>query len=155
MSEATRSIALQHAVQVAAGEGADAVIALAHKFHAFILHDVQPTVPAGPTIAKGADKPATPAKVVAPKPAKAAAAPAVSEEELVAKAIAEGAAKAEADGEVTKEDVGKAIAEMLGANKRAEAVALLKSFNASSASGVPPGRYAEFVEKAQGILLGA
>ena len=151
MSEATRAVALQHAVATAAGEGVDAVLEAAHKFHAFMVSDTHPTAPATPaTPAKPAATPAKPAAKAATKPAK-------SEEQIVAEAVAKGAAEAEAaaDAAPTKEDVGKAIQSMLQANKRAEAVALLKEYNASSASGVPPGSYAEFIDKVQGILLGA
>ena len=86
-------------------------------------------------------KPATPA---ATKPA--ATKPAAKTEEQLSD---------EATG-ATKEAVGKAVEAMLSANKRKEAIALMKEVKADplSVSGIPESAYEAFLEGAEAILLG-
>jgi hypothetical protein len=96
-------------------------------------------------------KPATPAatKPAATKPAAtkpAATKPAAKTEEQLSD---------EATG-ATKEAVGKAVEAMLSANKRKEAIALMKEVKADplSVSGIPESAYEAFLEGAEAILLG-
>jgi hypothetical protein len=55
----------------------------------------------------------------------------------------------------TREDVGKAVESMLAANKRKEAVALMKEFGATSVSSLDAAKYAAFLEGAEAILMAA
>jgi hypothetical protein len=159
MSQATRCVALQNAVAIAAHTKTSdvaAVLAIAEQMHTFLNSDeVQQIVPAGTPAA--APKPAAPAPVAAPKnpvgrPPKAK--PAKTEEQLVAEATAAAAAEAEADDSpvATKEDAGKALNALLSANLRAQAVALLKKFGAASLSLIPADKYGEFVAEANALL---
>lgn len=142
MSEATRAVALTEAVKVAsAAQTFDDVLTLAEQYHQFLVSDA--AVPAGttsdvqkPTTKLAATKPAT--KLAAIKPAPK------TEEQVVADAAEAGAG----DEGPTEEKVGKAIADLLAANKRKEAVALLKKFGATSKSTLKPEHYADFLEEA-------
>jgi hypothetical protein len=159
MSEATRSAALAHAVATHGGDGHEVVLKAAKAFDAFI---------AGTTADKPAATVSTPSKSAAAaatkppatKPAATTKKPAVSEEEVVARANKKAAAEAEAEPEaeasegMTLEQVEGLIADLLGANLRKQAVALLAEFGAKSASGVPEDDRAAFAEKAQDLLLG-
>lgn len=163
MSEATRSAALLHATAVHAGEGHEAVLVAAKKFDAFLTGGTA-TEAADKPAAKPAAKPATTAKPAA-KPAAKKAPPADEgdEEGTVTKATRRAAAAAEADepeegaegDEVTQEQVETAIADLLGANLRKQAVALLGEYGAKSASGVKAEDRAEFVQRASDLLLGS
>lgn len=55
----------------------------------------------------------------------------------------------------TKVQVGEAVEKMLGANKRDEAVALMKTFKAASVSTLKESDYAAFLEGADAILMTA
>lgn len=153
----TRAQALAAAIQTLGGSaGADEVLIAAVKFEAFltgVLTGVQtaetPQQPAG------SKKPATGAK----KPTK-------SEEEVVKAALEKQRAEAEAagadgndgdeptgDAELTEdEDVRAVIARMLAANKRKEAIALLKKFGAASAKGVKAADITKFIAAALKIV---
>jgi hypothetical protein len=150
MSE--RVIALQQAVIHFEKHGGN-VIATAETFLTFLLG--QPTSIALPNAN------ATAAKQVATKESVKTKKPAKSEEQLVAEAAARVAAtEAAADAEeaptgATKEAVGKAVEAMLKANKRKEAVALLKKFGAESVSSLAATNYDAFVEEADGVLMSA
>jgi hypothetical protein len=157
MSEASREKALAHAVATHGGDGHEVVLKAAAKFAQFIEGtDAPPAKPAAvSTPAKSAATAATKPPVAATKK------PVVSEEEVVKTATKKAAAKAEAEepeaavGEGPKlEEVEAAISELLGANLRKQAVALLAEFGAKSASGVPEDDRAAFLEKAQDLLLG-
>lgn len=94
----------------------------------------------------------TPAAAPAAKPAK-------TEEQLAAETLArvaatEAATEAEETG-ATKEQAGEALNELLKANKKAQAIALLKKFGAASLSGIPADKYGEFIEQANDVLLSA
>jgi len=158
MSEATRERAMHHAVAVCQADGVEAVLEAAVKFNAFLEGDATGTTK--PAATKPATtKPATtkPAATKASKPA------AETEETVVRKATSKAAAAAEADDageeggegeEVTQEAVETIIADLLGANLRKQAVALLAEYGAKSASGVKAGDRAEFVQRAGDLLLG-
>ena len=106
MSQEIREKALSAAVATAAESGADAVIAAAKQFEAYILGTAKSATPAA----------AKPAATTAAKPA--------------------AAKKAEVDPDA-KKLVGDKVNELLRANKREEAVALLGSFDgAQSATGI-------------------
>jgi hypothetical protein len=172
MSEATRTAALSHAVATHGPVGDySVVLTSAEAFHAFILKDAGPapkaSTPARAPAAAAEGKPA-PAAAAAPTPAqKLAAQKAATAKAAAAKAAAAAAASAEdtaaeegtaEGGELdpnSLEAVEAIIADMLSANARKKAVALLAEYNAKSASGVPEESRAEFIEKAQNILLGA
>jgi hypothetical protein len=158
MSEATRSAALAHAVATHGGDGHEVVLKAAKAFNAFIEGTTADKPAAVSTPAKSAAAAATKPPATT-KPA-ATKKPAVSEEEVVSRATKKAAAEAEAEPETTDEEgptlekVEAAIADMLGANLRKQAVALLAEFGAKSASGVPEDDRAAFLEKAQDLLLG-
>ena len=106
MSQEIREKALSAAVATAAESGADAVIAAARYFEAYILGTAKSATPAA----------AKPAATTAAKPA--------------------AAEKAKVDPDA-KKLVGDKVNELLRANKREEAVALLGSFDgAQSATGI-------------------
>ena len=122
MSQAIREKALSAAVTVAGAQGEDAVISAAKAFAAYIIGGTAPA--AKPAAAKPEAKPA------AAKPAAKPAAPAAKP------ATPKPAAKPEVDPDA-KKLVGDKVNEMLRANKRDEAVALLASFDgAQSATGI-------------------
>lgn len=161
MSEATRAIALQHAVQHHAGKVTDAgnVVDTAHRFLNFI----------DPVSAEATDpapaKPATAARLAAaasakPPAAKPAAAvakkPSKTEDQLAKEAIDKAAAEAEAETEgPTKEAIGQAVEDLLKANLRTQAVALLKKHGAKSVSEVPEESYQDFIDEANTLLMSA
>ncbi len=145
-------------------DGHETVLTAAKKFDAFL------TGGAGEATDKPAAKPAA-TKPAATKPAatKPAAkkAPVVEEEEgdgeeaVVTKATRKAAAAVEEEEageegeEVTAEQVETVIADLLGANLRKQAVALLGEYGAKSASGVKAGDRVAFYEQAQTLLLGS
>jgi hypothetical protein len=137
MSEASRAIALQHAVALHHGSGDhDEALFTAQAFHDFIVGN-----------AGAATQSAEPVKVLekkkaAPKPAKVA--PPVVEED------AEPAVD-----EVSKEQVGEVIEAMLNANMRKQAVELFAKYKAKSLSGVKPEDYAALKQDADDLLLNA
>lgn len=154
----TRVIALNLAVTMvnASQLSASEVLNVAGEFTAFLTapqtsetSDPEPTPetprrgPGRPPKAKAAE--AAPAAKPAPKPA----APEQSEEAIVQQAVETAAAQATT---VDKAAVSKVVADLLAANKRNEAVNLLKQFGASSVSGIAEKDYAAFVEKAAAIL---
>lgn len=161
MSIETRIKALEHAVAVATQQGVDAVLTAAGKFHAFLEGTEVKVAAAATTLVKGtaavaADKAAA-TKAAAAKPAvKAAAkaAPVKTEEQLAQEVVDAGvAADAAADvGEdlaALKARAGKLVADLLAANKRDVAVALLKKFGAKSISGVPDDDLPAFLEEGE------
>ena len=125
MSQEIREKALSAAVATAAESGADAVIAAAKQFEAYILGTAKVATPAAAKpAATTAAKPPVAAKPAAAKPAATTAAKPVA------------AKKAEVDLDA-KKLVGDKVNELLRANKREEAVALLGSFDgAQSATGI-------------------
>lgn len=172
MSEATRTAALAHAVTTHAptGEGPAVVLTTAEAYHTFIMKDLG----AAPKTATPAKTPAAAAEGrVAPAAVPDAAAKLAAAKAAAAKAAAKATAAAAAaksaedaavetgtsgEGELdpnSLEAVEAIIADMLSANARKKAVALLAEYSAKSASGVPEESRAEFIEKAQNILLGA
>ena len=130
MSQEIREKALSAAVATAAESGADAVIAAAKQFEAYILGTA--TTAAKPAAAKPAA--AKPAATTAAKPA--AAKPAAAKPAAATAAKPAATKKAEVDPDA-KKLVGDKVNELLRANKREEAVALLGSFDgAQSATGI-------------------
>ena len=124
---AIRAIALSEAVKT--GALAADVIGIAQTFFSFLIADV----PASADVAKPkAEKPAKVVKAVEPK--------------VETPAIVEGP---------TKADVGTAVEKMLGANKRTEAVALMKKFGAASVSTLKETDYEAFIAAADAILMTA
>jgi hypothetical protein len=166
MSDATRAVALTEAGKLGLGTYPE-VLQAATAYNGFLTADSTPaaaaTTKAAATPAKAATtaKPATPAKAAttvkkavtkATNPEDAAAA-----EGLEAAAAADAEADAEAetvdDGEIpeSKEGVQAIIAKLLEANLRAEAIKLLKKFNAASATSVKEKDYGKFI--AAGVAL--
>lgn len=145
MSEATRAVALTEAVKVAsAAQTFDDVLTLAEQYHQFLVSDAAAPAGTKPAADKpAATKPTTTAKGATTKPTTIKP-PAKPEEQVVADAVEVGAS----DEGPTEEKVGKAIADLLAANKRKEAVALLKKFGATSKSTLKPEYYADFLEEA-------
>lgn len=164
MSEATRAVALQHAVVHHAGKAdAAAIVLTAATFHSFINGNEEAVpAPAKPaTVARlaAAAGAKAPALTTNPKATAAKKPPAKSEDQLAQEAIDKATAEAEAgDGETggaTRDQIGKAVEDLLKANLRTGAVALLKKFGAKSVSEVPEESYDDFMEEANGLLLGA
>jgi hypothetical protein len=154
MSEVTRERAMHHAVAVCQADGVDAVLEAAAKFNAFIEGGPTDEAPAKP-----AAKPAAKAATTKPATTKASKPAAESEETVVRKATTKAAAAAEEEeagegDETTQEAVETIIADLLGANLRKQAVALLSEYGAKSASGVKAADRAEFVQRAGDLLLG-
>ena len=124
MSQEIREKALGAAVTVAGSLGDDAVVEAAKKFATFLLGGAQVSAPAKVPAQPAATKTATaPAKVAKPAAKPVETKPAASK-------------KDEVDPDA-KKMVGDKVNEMLKANKRDEAVALLASFaDATSATGI-------------------
>lgn len=118
------------------------------------------------TAGTNCNAPSTAVPTTAPAPAKRAerakrgekegpVKPAQSEEQLVTQATtaaAEAAEKADDKPVVSKQDVSAAVAKMLEANKRTDAISLLKKYGAQSVSGIHEADYAAFVADAQAIV---
>lgn len=138
MSEAIRIIALQEAVKhTQLGEDP---LTNARDFLAFLIGSSQ----------SGA-QPSVEPKPAKNKPGRPAKQPVKSEEELVKEAtVVEAEPTCDAP---TKEAIGLAVESMLKANKRKEAVALLKQFGAESVSGLAQDKYADFLDEAQTVLM--
>ena|ERR1017187_4456644 len=126
MSENNRAQALAGALTLNSNGTAEEVLATAEAFLAFL---------------SGEEAEATPVK--AAKPAKSPKSPPKPEPE-----------KDEAEA-VSKQLVGEAVEKLLGANKRAEAVALMKKFKATSVSSLDEKHYAAFLEEADALLMTA
>jgi outer membrane biosynthesis protein TonB len=142
MSQETRAVALAHAITFHAGKaGLAGVLEAATTFNNFLNADSGVVLP-NPVVAAEAEKPKAekPAKVKAEK-----AKPAPEPEPEVAD---------EPEGP-TKEDVGKSVEAMLAANKRKEAIALMKKFGATSVSSLDAKNYAAFLEESEAILMAA
>jgi hypothetical protein len=164
MSEATRAAALLHAANVHGADGHESVLEAAKKFNAF-LEGGTATADKPAATAKPAAKPAATAKPAAKPATKKAVVEdddEGGEEAVVTKATKKAAAAVEEeeeseDGgeEVTAEQVETVIADLLGANLRKQAVALLGEYGAKSASGVKAGDRVAFYEQAQTLLLGS
>ena len=162
MSDATRAVALTQAVHVVGSEGGNAVLDLALKFDAFLLGSDAPakvSVPGKePSKPAGTSKPAAGGK----KPAKTE--DDLAREHAAAQAAADEAADAETEGgeagteeeyPATKEGVQAVIAKLLQANKRKEAIALLKKFGAASATGVKTKDAAKFIAETLKVVAPA
>ncbi len=143
MSEQSRNLALEMAVRISKDEDSTCnILTAANSFYAFLqgTPDPQPS-------------PSIEVKPAKAKPGRPAKQPAKSEEELV-KEAAVVEAEPESDAP-TKEAIGLAVESMLKANKRKEAVALLKQFGAESVSGLAQDKYADFLDEAQTVLMSA
>lgn len=166
MSDATRAVALSEATKLGLGDAA-ATLTAAKAYNDFLTADNTPAAAAANPAPKttAAAKATTPAKAATPAktPAKKAVA-ATAEDAAAAEGLAAAAdADAEADeaeeaaqaddGEIpeTKEGVQAIIAKLLAANLRAEAIKLLKKFNAASATSVKEKDYGKFI--AAGVAL--
>lgn len=162
-----RSAALAGALQLAATNGspatAETVLTNARSLLSFLDGaDVTKSAPAG--------KPTAATKPTAAKPAGKKT---KTEDEAIRDALeAQKAADAEADAEVdaedeadtevdaepadefpaTKEGAQAVIAKLLQANKRKQAISLLKKFNAASATSIKEKDYAKFVNAAKAEL---
>lgn len=161
MSDATRAFALTEASKLNLPTYEEVLVAAA-AYDAF-MNASDDIVPAG-------TKPV--AKAVAAKPAAAAAKPVgkkagKSEEEVVKAALEAQRAEAEAaDGEggeegadepsdelpASKDGCQAAIARLLKANKRKEAISLLKKYGAASVSGIKSKDFAKFVAEASALV---
>jgi hypothetical protein len=141
MSQETRAVALAHAITFTAQVkgGIAAVLAAATDFNNFLNADSGVVLP-NPVVEAEKPKAEKPAKAKAEK-----AKPAPEPEPEVADEL-EGP---------TKEDVGKSVEAMLAANKRKEAIALMKKFGATSVSSLDAKNYAAFLEESEAILMAA
>lgn len=155
MSDATRAVALTQAVHVVGSEGGAAVLALAKSFDDFLLGDDKPAKVSTP--GKEPGKPATSAK-----PAAGGKKPVKTEDDLAREAATTATSEEEGEPETeaaagdeypaTKEGVQAVIAKLLQANKRKEAIALLKKFGAASATGVKTKDAAKFIAEALKVV---
>ncbi len=139
--------ALAAAVQAFTGQPENVIVDAANAFYGFLT---------GTTPAADAQK--APAKPGRPVKVAAAAAPAPEEKAaaaVVAKGAAATAAEDAAEGEPTTQQVGKAIADMIAANKKAECAALLSKYGAKSKSSLDPKNYSEFIADVESALLDA
>jgi len=135
MSE-LRQVALSAAIQIAPSQPADTVLGIATQVLAFLEGKTEKVVDA-PAKVKVAAKPTAP---------KAAAKPTAPKAE-------QPKTEEPATAGVTKEQASEALNELLKANKKAQAIELLKKFGAKNISTLAAEKYAEFVEAAEGILL--
>mgnify|MGYP005814760853 CR=1 FL=1 len=149
MSDATRAVALTQAVHVVGADGGQAVLDLAAKFDAFLLGSDAPAKVSTP-----AKEPAKPAARTAAKKTSAK-----TEDDLARDAASEAStdesepeAPAEQPYPPTSEGVQAVIAKMLQANKRKEAINLLKKFGAASATGVKAKDAAKFIAEALKVV---
>lgn len=150
MPVATRAVALQEAAKIVKS-GAE-ILALAEQFHAFIMKDEQ--IVTGPQLAAAvapalAQNLAEPAKKRGPgRP------PKVSEEEVVAQAIATATAKAEAeaDADIPQSEVVAVVEALLDAGKKDEAVSLFQIHGAKSLSSLAKADYGKFIAAAKQLL---
>jgi len=150
MSEATRCVALAEAVKFCAGAELSTAMQTAQAFFDFLNNESPKTMQTHSTPTTSAKTPAV------DKPKKDVAAKAAAKTEAVLKAEMMERVKATetAANVTTREMVGKAVENMLKANKREEAKGLLKQFGATSVSSVPEDDYEAFVLAADGILAG-
>jgi hypothetical protein len=145
---APRAIALQEANKLGLTD-ADSVLAAANAFVYFILAGElpassqglvppsPPTSPPPPTVSKKAPAPAP--KAAKPAAPKAATKPVEPEPETYSE---------------TETTVGSVVDRLLVAQKRDEAVKLLKDFGATSVSGVKAAKAADFIAQGLAILTG-
>ena len=98
---------------------------------------------------------ARPAGVATPVKAAAKAEPKASKPAAEPKPPVDEAAETEADEGDEGDTVGNVVSRLLKAQKRDEAVALLKKFGATSVSGVKKAKEAEFIAEGLGILIAA
>lgn len=160
MSDATRAVALSEAVKTFGGAQvtADQALSVAVHFDNFLNSVGETAAPVSSAAGKEPTK-VTTAGQGKKAPAVAAKKPAVSEDEVVRKALdAQRAADAAKDAEVeesaelTTDDVQAVIARCLAAGKRTEIVKVLKKYGASSATSVKKADIAKFVAEAKAIL---
>lgn len=143
----TRAVALQEASKLGLGD-AELTLKAAKAFDAFLNGGAQVT----PAVVSAAGK--EPAKPGRKKAATVAATP-EPESNPEDDAAAELAETEEDEAEVATDEIPPtlqgakdAVSLMLAANKRKEAVALLKKFSAASATSVKPKDYAKFIAAA-------
>lgn len=140
----TRAVALQEASKLGLGD-AELTLKAAKAFDAFLNGGAQVT----PAVVSAAGK--EPAKPGRKKAATVAATPEPESnpEDDAAAELAE-TEEDEATDEIppTLQGAKDAVSLMLAANKRKEAVALLKKFSAASATSVKPKDYAKFIAAA-------
>jgi hypothetical protein len=146
VSEATKAVALQHAVAIHGQIGDHApILATAKALDAF-MNSENPSGAA--KVATPAAKPATPTTTTK-APAKVAT-PAKTAPKKAAPPADDDAP--EADGP-TKEEVGESVQAMLDADRRDEAVALFAEYGGKSLSTVPPENYAALKQALDDALL--
>lgn len=135
MSEATKSMALSHAIALHGKSGAtpEDIIETAGTFHAFIAGADTPTKPAKPVKAA---TPATPTKPA--KPVKAA--PPADEDEDETEVDDEPDMEEDEDV-ITKEHVGEALAALIDNDQKDDAIAILKKHGAKSLSSLESKHY--------------
>lgn len=150
MSEATRVVALQAAIALAAkGAEAETVLTTAAEFEAFLSLS-------GDTPAKGAQKAAAPTKAATkpatkPVPAKKPTKPPVDDD---AEPEAEETTE-EGEGEegLTREEVGASVAKLLNNDMRDQAIALFKKYKAESLGSLKSEHFAAFKQDADDALM--
>ena len=142
MSQETRAVALAHAITFHAGKaGLAGVLEAATTFNNFLNADSGVVLP----------NPVVTAEAEAPAPKKAGRPPKAEKAE---KAAPEPEVEKEPEGP-TKEDVGKTVEAMLAANKRKEALDLMKKYKATSVSSLDASNYAAFIEDCESVLMSA
>ena len=145
MSQETRAVALAHAITFHAGKaGLAGVLEAATTFNNFLNADSGVVLP-NPVVTKEAEVNEAPAPKKAGRPPKA---------EKAEKAAPEPEVEKEPEGP-TKEDVGKTVEAMLAANKRKEAIDLMKKYKATSVSSLDASNYAAFIEDCESVLMSA
>lgn len=166
MSDATRAVALSEAGKLGLGTYPE-VLTAATAYNTFLTADSTPATSAAVTAVKAATSAKTATAAKAATTAKKTAAKATNPEDaaaaegLEAAAAADAEADAEAepveDGEIplNKEGVQAIIATLLEANLRAQAIKLLKKFNAASATSVKEKDYGKFIAEALKLLPAA
>ena len=148
MSQETRAVALAHAITFHAGKaGLAGVLEAATTFNNFLNADSGVVLP-NPVVTKEAEV------NEAPAPKKAGRPPKAEKAEKAEKAAPEPEVEKEPEGP-TKEDVGKTVEAMLAANKRKEAIDLMKKYKATSVSSLGASDYAAFIEDCESVLMSA
>lgn len=141
MSEASKSIALAHAISALGSKATpEEIISTAAEFHEFIVSDGATKPVKAPVKATTATKPAAPKKPVKPAPVDD------DEDEADDETETEDETDEDEDG-ITKDQVGESIAALIDNDQKDDAIAILKKHGAKSMSTLDAKHY-EAVKKA-------
>jgi hypothetical protein len=165
MSENTRIVALSFAVQhLGPGGDTSKVIPIAEAFNDFLLVEGAPSKTSVPGKEPTKPNPQSTTTKASDKQKEAAKAPAKTEEQLAAETIEKNAAAEQKaaddavdakDGVPTEQALKDKITEVIAANKRDQAVAILKAVGAKSASSVKPEDRVTVISQLDEVLLTA